>query len=559
MKTNKIYRFLTLALATSVLTTGCIKETFPTDGATKEQVSQAATILEAMVGAIPVNMAYPYSAFGSGENMGFDFGYPGLLCAMDACTGDVICTGGDDAAGYDWFFFWERGQSLGPTAGLCGFPWNTYFSFMKSCNDVIGLVDQSKTLSDSEKLALGVAKTFRATFYLDMARQYDPFRVTDEAAASKYNGELDKLKVEGLTVPIITETTTEKEARNNPRAKRDKMFEFILEELNDAEALLEGMDVKKTMPSKAVINGLKARAYLWLGQFDTKYNKVPTGDAAYQKAIECAEIAIAESKATIMTEGEWLNPTSGFNKANNAWMWYLPQTTEGITNLVNFIAWRSGESTWGYGGKFVFEGVNTKFYNRMSANDWRRKAFVGANPTSWYKQYSHLTNYSEVDFIKNVPPYANMKFHPANGNIVSYTIGNVTDVPLMRVEEMYFIKMEAKAHIEGRESEAEADLISFMANRNPKYSTEAVTDLVDEIMFQKRVEFWGEGIVFYDFKRLGLGIHSGYDGTNVPSDSRVNVEGVAPWWNFCIPQSEENQNLSLKNNPNPDGLIKLWQ
>ena len=555
MKMNKIYRFFALVLGAAVLTTSCIKETFPTDGATKEQVSQASTILESMVGAIAVNIAYPYSAFGSSTNYGFDFGYPGLMCAMDACTGDVICTAGDDAAGYDWFFFWERGQSLGPTAGLCGFPWNTYFSFMKSCNDVIGLVDQSKTLSKSEKLALGVAKAFRATFYLDMARQYEPLKVTDEAASGKY----DMSAVEGLTVPIITETTTEREARDNPRQKRDKMFKFIFDDLDDAEELLKGISVKKTQPSLAVVYGLKARAYLWLGQFNDK--NITSGQEAYKKAAEYARLAITESKATIMTEGEWLNATSGFNKANNAWLWYLPQTTEGITNLVNFIAWRSGEATWGYGGKFVFEGVNTKFYNRISANDWRRKGFVGANPAAWYKQYGYLTNYSEEEFLSCVPAYANMKFHPANGNIVSYTIGNVTDVPLMRVEEMYFIEMEAIAHIEGRESEAENLLISFMANRNPKYSTETMTDLVDEIMFQKRVELWGEGIVFYDFKRLGLGINNGYDGTNVPSDARVNVTGVAPWWNFCIPQSEELQNAALsgKNNPNPDGIIKLWK
>ncbi len=554
---KNIYRFLTLVLGTAVLTTSCIKETFPTDGATKEQVSQASTILESMVGAIAVNMAYPYSAFGSGQNYGFDFGYPGLMCAMDACTGDVICTAGDDAAGYDWFFFWERGQSLGPTAGLCAFPWNTYFSFMKSCNDVIGLVDTNKNLSKSEKMSLGVAKAFRACFYLDMARQYEALEVTDEAAAGKY----DISNVRALTVPIIKESTSEAEARNNPRAKREDMFEFILDDLNHAEELLDGIDVKKTMPSKAVIYGLKARAYLWLGQFNSYYKNVKTGEEAYSEAAKYARLAIQESHATIMTESEWLNATSGFNKSNNAWMWYLPQTTEGITNLVNFIAWRSGEATWGYGGKFVFEGVNTKFYNRISANDWRRKAFVGANPAAWYKQYGYLTNYSEDEFVKTVPAYANMKFHPANGNIVSYTIGNVTDVPLMRIEEMYFIEMEAKAHIEGREGEAEADLISFMANRNPKYSTEAMTDLVDEIMFQKRVELWGEGIVFYDFKRLGLGINNGYDGTNVPSDSRVNVTGVAPWWNFCIPESEELQNPALigKNNPNPDGIIKLWK
>ncbi len=554
MKMKNIYKFIAMVIGAALLTTGCIKETFPTGNATQEQISQASSVLEAMVGAIAVNMAYPYSAFGSGANYGFDFGYPGLMCAMDACTGDVICTAGDEAAGYDWFWYWERGTMMGPTAGLCDFPWNTYFSFMKSCNDVIGLVDTSKTLTPSEKLALGVAKAFRATFYLDMARQYEALEVTDEAA-KKY----DVSKVKALTVPIITETTTEEGARYNPRAKRDKMFEFIFEDLDDAEKLLDGINVKKTMPSKAVIYGLKARAYLWLGQFTNSYRNVKTGEEAYREAAKYARLAITESKATIMSEGEYLNATSGFNTANNSWMWYLPQTTEGVTNLVNFIAWRSSEATWGYGGKFVFEGVTNNFYNRMSENDWRRKAFVGANPAGWYKQYGYLTNYSEDEFLASVPAYANFKFHPANGNTVSHTIGNVTDVPLMRVEEMYFIEAEATAHYD--EGAGENLLISFMANRNPKYTTDSMTDLIDEIMFQKRVEFWGEGIVFYDFKRLNMGINNGYDGTNVPSDSRVNVEGRAPWWNFCIPEGETYQNTALidKNNPNPDGLIKLWK
>ena len=556
MTMKNIYKFMAVVLGAAVLATGCIKETFPTDGATQEQISESTTALESLVGAIAVNMAYPYSAFGRDENYGFDFGYPGLMCALDACTGDVICTAGDDAAGYDWFFFWERGQNLGPTMSICPFAWNTYFAFMKSCNDVIGLVDiNNPNLSAGEKLSLGSAKAIRACFYLDMARQFEALAVTDDAAAGKY----DISEVEGLTVPILTEKTTEEMARNNPRAKRGKMIEFILGDLDDAEMLLKDIKVKKTLPSKAVVYGLKARAYLWLGQFDENYKNVKTGEEAYKEAAKYARMAITESGATIMTEGEWLNPTSGFNKANNAWLWYLPQTAEGITNLVNYIAWRSSEATWGYGGKFVFEGVNTNFYNRMSESDWRRKAFVGASPEAWYKKHSSLTNLTEEQFLEKVPPYANMKFHPANGNTVSYTIGNVTDVPLMRVEEMYLIEAEATAQY--NETEGKRLIEEFMAHRNPKYSANGVSNLIDEIIFQKRVELWGEGIVFYDFKRLNMGIQSGYEGTNVPTDSRVNVSGRAPWWNFCIPESEVLQNPALegKNNPNPDGLIKLWK
>lgn len=555
MKMNKIFKTIALVLGVALLATSCIKETFPTSGATGEQVSQSSTALESMVGAIAVNMAYPYSAFGRDANYGFDFGYPGLMCALDACTGDVICTAGDDASGYDWFWYWERGTMLGPTAGLCGFPWGTYFSYMKSCNDVIGMVDiNDPNLSSGEKLSLGSAKAIRACFYLDMARQFEALAVDDPAAKGKY----DISEVEELTIPILTEITTEQEARNNPRVKRGTMFEFIFGDLNDAEALLDGITVKKTVPSIAVVYGLKARAYLWLGQFSKTYANVKTGEEAYREAAKYARMAINASGATIMTEGEWLNATTGFNSVNNAWMWYLPQTAEGITNLVNFIAWRSSEATWGYGGKFVFEGVNNNFYNRMSASDWRRRAFVGASPAAWYKENASLTNYTEEQFLAVVPPYANFKFHPANGNTVSYTIGNVTDVPLMRVEEMYFIEAEATAHYD--RATAENLIKTFMAHRDPKYTLEGVVNLVDEIIFQKRVELWGEGIVFYDFKRLNMGIQSGYTGTNVPTDSRVNTTGRAPWWNFCIPESEVLQNTALegKNNPNPDGIVKLW-
>lgn len=552
---NKIFRFMVLALGTTVLTTGCIKETFPTSGTTKEKLEQASSALESLVSAVAVTMTYPYSAFGSGNNFGFDFGYPGLMCATDACTGDVISTGGDDASGYNWFWYWEYGYGLGPTMAISGFAWNTYCTFIKSCNDVLNVINPNEELSESAKLAFGSAKAIRACLYLDMARQFEALECPD-AKGSAY----DITAVKGLTVPIITETTTEDEARYNPRATREQMFEFILKDLTDAETNLDGISGKKTLPSLAVVYGLKARAYLWLGGFEETYANVPTGEQAYQKAAEYARKAITASGANIMTEGEWLNAKTGFNTANNAWMWYLPQSTENITNLVNFIAWRSVESTWGYGGGYgVNQGVTSKFYARISPSDWRSKAFVGPDPAAWYKQNSSLTNYSEEQFLETATPYVNMKFHPANGETATYKTGNDTDVPLMRVEEMYLIEAEATAHY--NEEEGKRLLAEFMVHRAPKYSFPANSDVVDEIMFQKRLELWGEGIVFYDFKRLNMGVNNGYSGTNVATDSRINTSGRAPWWNFCFPEDEEYQNTALKgyNNPDPSNIIPLWK
>ncbi len=536
-------------LSVTMLATGCIKETIPTDGATSGQIAESSTALQAMVNAIAVNMAYPYSAFGSSENYGFDFGYPGMMCATDAATGDVVCTAGDDASGYDWFTYWQTSLLLGPTQVVTRFFWNTHFVFIKACNDVI-LTVGGVAATPAQQQSLGAAKAIRANLYLDMARQYDPLD------AEGYTIPDD---IKGLTVPVITETTTEAEARNNPRLTREKMFEFIFTDLNDAEELLATGDTgNKTLPSLAVVYGLKSRAYLWLGGFDDAYETIPTGIEAYKKAAEYARRAIDVSGCTIMNEAQWTDKKTGFNSVNSAWMWYIPQTSEGISNIVNYIAWRSNEATWGYGGKFVFEGTTSKFYERISDTDFRKKVFVGADPEAWYAANGALTNYTHEEFSEKIPPYGQFKFHPADGNISTETIGNVTDIPLMRIEEMYLIEAEATAHYD--DANGKKLLQEFMATRDSKYSVPQSADLIDEIIFQKRVELWGEGIVFYDFKRLNMGMKTGYTGTNVPTECRFDTNGRVPWWNFCIPESELNQNEALngKNNPDPTNKIQPW-
>ena len=102
------------------------------------------------------------------------------------------------------------------------------------------------------------------------------------------------------------------ELENNPRVSREEIFKFIFEDLNTAETLLANYSpATKNLPSLAVIYGLKARAYLWLGGFTESYAEVPTGDAAYRLAAEYARKAIDASGCTIMTESQWLDPKTG--------------------------------------------------------------------------------------------------------------------------------------------------------------------------------------------------------------------------------------------------------
>ena len=75
--------------------------------------------------------------------------------------------------------------------------------------------------------------------------------------------------------------------------------------------------------------------------------------------------------------------------------------------------------------------------------------------------------------------------------------------------------------------------------------------LIDEILFQKRIELWGEGLILFDMKRLNKSILN--SSNNAPSGARVDTEGRAPWWNQTIPVSiaQRNEILLTTNNPDP--------
>ena len=553
MKMNKIYKYVALMLGAAVLTTGCIQETVPMNGSgTTEQVGDSPFAADGMIASIPAilitNMVY-------GGDYHDDFGYPSLLIQLDHAIGEVFpsnwYSGGNQY--YDRFQFYHYQLSIGPT-GYCSIFWYNYYKFIKATNDLISVCGDNEALAEQR----GIAKAFRALYYLDLARLYDPL-YAESTLRPAYQADL--AAVEGLTVPIVDENITEAKAKSNPRAPREEMFQFIFDDLNDAEVCLANYTpAAKNLPSLGVVYGLKARAYLWLGGFEegkydtAKYPDVLTGNAAYQKAAEYARKAISASGCKPLSEQEYCDPISGFCKANNAWMIGMIQSSETvISNLHSWAAHMCPTAGWGYGSG-AQPGVRKASYERMSNSDFRKKLIVGPNTT--YADYKDVTDLTEKEWTtfglegKGMRTYAHLKFR-TNGEKVSSTTGNIVEIPIMRVEEMYFIEAEATAHYDA--GTGKQLITSFMTSyRDPNYAVAAGADLVEEIIFQKRCELWGEGVLFYDFKRLDMGIDNAYEGSNAPGGTDFSTTGRCPAWNICIPQAETQQNNALKDKNNPD-------
>ena len=223
----------------------------------------------------------------------------------------------------------------------------------------------------------------------------------------------------------------------------------------------------------------------------------------------------------------------------------------------------SNEPDWAMGrGYKAYRCIGSNLYSKMGEGDWRRTSWVSpddAGKASSANRYE--TNLKAEDFAL-LPAYTNLKFRPAQGNLDDYYVGLLGDLPLMRVEEMKFIDIECTARLQGVAAGMSA-LKDFMnearytdGSYDPGTSNE-LSDFIKEMMVQKRVEFWGEGLCYFDFKRMNLQVRR-KDNTNYKDSYKLNsIPGyVAPWMNYFILENEQELNPSIIPNPDSSGAIK---
>ena len=535
------------------LATGCLKENFPTTSATEDMLAQSTEALSGMLNGIPAQMVTPYFAYGSRSSNDYDFSYPSLMIILDTVAGELVLNGRDN---YDWFLYWMRNVSdIGETSGPASVPWTDYYKYIRSCNNLVSIIGEDPQ-RESSRIILGQALAYRAFFYLNLVRMYEFKAPTDPSVKGSYAPQND---IAGLAVPIVKENMGNEQTRNNPRATVEEVYALIFSDLDTAEEMLTGKTVTgKIHPDLAVVYGLKARAYLERGSAGV--------DGAFDKAADYALRAITAFGGAPLTQEQWENPTTGFNNylANsNSWMWYVPVDSDHVHNLGSFVSNMANEETWTSYGWSSARGINRQVYQAIPDTDWRKHAWIDPRGEFYY---AYRTNRdvtgAQNSTEKGLPAYASLKFRPAGGNYGDYKEGGAVDIPLMRVEEMYLIRAEALA-LSGDLGGGKQVLTSLVSTRNPEYSCDAISSadaFQKEVFFHKRVEFWGEGIIYYDCKRLGTGIHTGYSGTNALERYRYNVEGVAPSWNFVIPRRELLGNPALQgyNNPNPANTLTLW-
>lgn len=464
----------------------------------------------------------------------YDFGYPAQMIGLDSQGVDYIAKN----SGYNWFSMYNSLSSNAPTSIRSGMLWYYQYSQINTVNTLIGSIP-ADTDNDELKFFRAQGLATRSFDYWTLAQVY-AFNYADHKTA--------------LCVPVITDENSQDAALNGaPRATVEEVYVQIMKDINEAISLLESTNTKasdvvsnkpKRCVSLATAYGLRARYNLTMG--------------LYADAANDAEKAIAAFSGKPYSMEDVSKPT--FTSINDdAWMWgiAIDENQDGIAggSIVNFPA-MSCSFSHGYcdqGG--AWRWCSKVLYDWIPNTDVRKGWFLDANRKSRNlskEQQKYLDKFATgtptygQDASTNLMPYTNVKFDSYQG-VLEQSL-NASDVPLMRVEEMYLIKAEGLGMSTNLEGGKQALTDFVRTYRDPSYACIASTaaEFQDEVWRQRRVELWGEGLSYFDIMRLKKPIDR--RGAMYPAAWRYNVAYETPIMLFLVPDTEMTANKAITEN-----------
>ncbi|MBD5232999.1 MAG: RagB/SusD family nutrient uptake outer membrane protein [Bacteroidales bacterium] len=407
-----------------------------------------------------------------------EIGYPAIMLATDLQTADMYSKNNS----YNWFSGWQE-YNLNPDYVYNYAIWKYLYSYIRIANDIVKALQSPA--DDEENLYLAQALAMRSFSYWNLVQLFaHNFHFAPDADA----------------IPLVTETNNEAAFAGTPVAMSTtrRVYDLILSDIDKAIELLKNKNI-----DAALFDIDNAQRYIDLGVaygLRARYNLTMH---RYAEAAADARLAIESTGARPMVAA--LAGLTGFNdaKASN-WMWGITVNESDAAALqwVGCYASHISSVSNGYATNTeVSKCCGSALWNYLSQHpqDVRRNWFVDnvAEATALIP--------AEIRALRSALgslPHTNIKFGVYGRN--PERIFAAEDIPLMRVEEMYLIEAEGMA-MSGNTAQGLKLLNAFVQKyRNPAYNCTATDkeDIQNEVLWQRRLEFWGEGLAYFDMVRL---------------------------------------------------------
>lgn len=421
------------------------------------------------------------------------------------------CYGGGGPDDRDNRLLDRMDQSINPaSSNLLGGVWGDYYKCIYNCNLLIGSVDNIHWTSDSERKSIeGQARAIRALAYFDLVRMFE-------------------------NVPLLTVATTEKV----PQAAPDEVYKLIVEDLKYAAENIpanEFTDNSSTLGhiSRYAAEGMLARVYLFYdGVYNNNEFKAMPGGLTKEDAMKYCEDVIKSQKFHL--EGNYADLWRASSAKPSAKEHGLKDTYKEASQEILWVVKFNNDQTWSgnpNGNRFVINiGMRNKWAapygfgwgactvtnsarNIYTANDKRFDASIidarnlansDGNGTVYEAQAKtdacDLTGYN----IKKYTPlvYTDGSFVVDNESDVSdhnFITSQDADWILLRYSDILLMAAE----LGSQDAVQDYNLVMWRAYGNHDHDV-ATAPSRSQIWQERRREFMGEGIRYFDLRRQGL-------------------------------------------------------
>ncbi len=382
--------------------------------------------------------------------------------------------------------------------------WVSGYDGIEKANWIIAKVPEAVMNETRKKQIIGEAYFLRAFYLFTLTKNF------------------------GDVVIKTTPSYTEADAVVGKSPKAD-VYKQIYADLDQAFAagLPSYPTVDKGRPSKEVVNALYAKAAL--------YNE------DWAKALEKAQAVITSGKYSLMPDvrNVYRYDQEDAARIENIWAFESDPIAPGRGHqLVGLFG--PASSTGPEYGRTTFGSMFAymSFFRSFNAVDKRRQLLD--------------TNY--VDKAGKIVPQRSITPITTDGVLVkkyqdpNSTQGTISNIPILRLPDVYLIAAEAEARLNGATSTAYGyiNVVRKRAGLSDLQTGLSKDAFIDAVIQERAWEFFAEGDRWYDLTRTGKyltvipkAVNSVYPTRNVTAKNRY----------FPIPQDELNANLKLEQNP----------
>ena len=380
-----------------------------------------------------------------------------------------------------WAALWNHTMNESVNSTYLIYPWYYYYKLIGNANLVIENVENAEGSEAERQYYKAQALVFRAHAFTMLMQLY-AYRWQDS------NNGAGK----GIALRLSSKTDDEG-TYDLPLSTQAECYAQIYADCDEAISLFKSCGIDRGSdefykPNINVAYAVKTRAALVREDWAT--------------VVACAPEA--RKGHPLMSKDEYMD--GGFSDENKEWIWGVYEAEDQTLYYYSFFAYQASNASSSMQRTYPL-AISKELYDQIPETDVRRKMWLEPTPEEWAecstanKAATAFANRAKAEYgsklysTSQIYAYMQFKFQctftPGGGSFNIY-----------RSAEMYLAEAEALCHLGGQDAKVQALLNELNKNLDPSYDcTKTGAELLTEVKLYRRVDLWGEGFDWYDYKR----------------------------------------------------------